>query len=191
VVSCWQGDQLPFSLWLAPCGIQATAAAPATAAAGGSTWLTALLQLCITMCVALCCVCHNMCDRWHCFEDRCPHRLAPLSEGRLEPTTGNLMCSYHGESGEGGGRGRSLLCKHLVAATACSHASGPGGCWSSPRLTVVLSWQGWPADGRSRCGGWLVGVRCDSCPPSMTVNCCCHFCYSNTLTCRLAVQWVR
>lgn len=31
---------------------------------------------------------------WRCFENMCPHRLAPLSEGRIEPD-GNLMCSYH------------------------------------------------------------------------------------------------
>ena len=31
---------------------------------------------------------------WHCFEDRCPHRLAPLSEGRVE-ADGTLMCAYH------------------------------------------------------------------------------------------------
>ena len=30
------------------------------------------------------------------FLDRCPHRLAPLSEGRVDETTGQLMCSYHG-----------------------------------------------------------------------------------------------
>ena len=30
------------------------------------------------------------------FLDRCPHRLAPLSEGRIDEKTGNLMCSYHG-----------------------------------------------------------------------------------------------
>lgn len=29
------------------------------------------------------------------FLDRCPHRLAPLSEGRIDEL-GNLMCSYHG-----------------------------------------------------------------------------------------------
>ena len=29
------------------------------------------------------------------FLDRCPHRLAPLSEGRINES-GNLMCSYHG-----------------------------------------------------------------------------------------------
>ncbi|NET03036.1 MAG: Rieske 2Fe-2S domain-containing protein [Sphaerospermopsis sp. SIO1G1] len=30
------------------------------------------------------------------FIDQCPHRLAPLSEGRVDDKTGNLMCSYHG-----------------------------------------------------------------------------------------------
>lgn len=30
------------------------------------------------------------------FFDYCPHRLAPLSEGRVDPQTGQLMCSYHG-----------------------------------------------------------------------------------------------
>ncbi|MDJ0733871.1 MAG: Rieske 2Fe-2S domain-containing protein [Nostocaceae cyanobacterium] len=30
------------------------------------------------------------------FLDQCPHRLAPLSEGRVDNKTGNLMCSYHG-----------------------------------------------------------------------------------------------
>ena len=33
-------------------------------------------------------------DRWHCFEDFCPHRLAPLSEGRIE-SDGTLLCAYH------------------------------------------------------------------------------------------------
>ena len=31
---------------------------------------------------------------WRCFEDVCPHRLAPLSEGRVE-ADGTLMCAYH------------------------------------------------------------------------------------------------
>ena len=33
-------------------------------------------------------------DKWRCFEDFCPHRLAPLSEGRVE-SDGTLMCAYH------------------------------------------------------------------------------------------------
>lgn len=35
-------------------------------------------------------------DRYCVFLDQCPHRLAPLSEGRVDEKTGNLMCSYHG-----------------------------------------------------------------------------------------------
>lgn len=34
---------------------------------------------------------------WKAFEDKCPHRLAPLSEGRLDEN-GWLQCSYHGWS---------------------------------------------------------------------------------------------
>eukprot|EP01026_Neomeris_dumetosa_P056729 TRINITY_DN51_c0_g1_i1.p1 TRINITY_DN51_c0_g1~~TRINITY_DN51_c0_g1_i1.p1 ORF type:complete len:509 (-),score=32.37 TRINITY_DN51_c0_g1_i1:646-2172(-) len=33
--------------------------------------------------------------QWRCFEDKCPHRLVPLSEGRIE-TDGTLQCAYHG-----------------------------------------------------------------------------------------------
>lgn len=33
--------------------------------------------------------------QWHVWEDRCPHRNVPLSEGRLEKD-GTLLCSYHG-----------------------------------------------------------------------------------------------
>ena len=32
--------------------------------------------------------------KWSCFEDVCPHRLVPLSEGRVE-SDGTLMCAYH------------------------------------------------------------------------------------------------
>lgn len=32
---------------------------------------------------------------WRVFEDRCPHRNVPLSEGRVE-SDGTLFCSYHG-----------------------------------------------------------------------------------------------
>lgn len=35
-------------------------------------------------------------ERYQVFLDRCPHRLAPLSEGKIDEQTGNLMCSYHG-----------------------------------------------------------------------------------------------
>ncbi|WP_353932660.1 Rieske 2Fe-2S domain-containing protein [Okeanomitos corallinicola TIOX110] len=35
-------------------------------------------------------------ENYRVFIDQCPHRLAPLSEGRIDDKTGNLMCSYHG-----------------------------------------------------------------------------------------------
>jgi phenylpropionate dioxygenase-like ring-hydroxylating dioxygenase large terminal subunit len=35
-------------------------------------------------------------DQYSVFLDQCPHRLAPLSEGRVDEKTGHLMCSYHG-----------------------------------------------------------------------------------------------
>lgn len=33
---------------------------------------------------------------WIVVDDACPHRLAPLSEGRVDRVDGNLHCSYHG-----------------------------------------------------------------------------------------------
>lgn len=35
-------------------------------------------------------------EKYSVFLDQCPHRLAPLSEGRIDDKTDNLMCSYHG-----------------------------------------------------------------------------------------------
>jgi len=32
--------------------------------------------------------------KWNCFADVCPHRLVPLSEGRIE-SDGTLLCAYH------------------------------------------------------------------------------------------------
>lgn len=40
--------------------------------------------------------------RWRAFRDSCPHRLAPLSEGRITPE-GLLQCSYHGWAFSGTG----------------------------------------------------------------------------------------
>ncbi|MEB3325372.1 MAG: Rieske 2Fe-2S domain-containing protein [Cyanobacteriota bacterium] len=46
------------------------------------------------------------------FLDLCPHRLAPLSEGRLDPVSGQLMCSYHGWCFDGDG-----LCRRIPQAS--------------------------------------------------------------------------
>ena len=45
------------------------------------------------------------------FLDLCPHRLAPLSEGRVDPARGQLMCSYHGWCFDGEG-----LCRRIPQA---------------------------------------------------------------------------
>lgn len=39
---------------------------------------------------------------WRCFLDQCPHRLVPLSEGRIDEQ-GLLQCSYHGWTFSGDG----------------------------------------------------------------------------------------
>ncbi|XP_076892803.1 protochlorophyllide-dependent translocon component 52, chloroplastic-like [Bidens hawaiensis] len=41
-------------------------------------------------------------NTWKVFEDRCPHRLAPLSEGRIDQW-GRLQCVYHGWCFDGSG----------------------------------------------------------------------------------------
>eukprot|EP00850_Spirogloea_muscicola_P024025 SM000425S15897 [mRNA] locus=s425:12918:16164:- [translate_table: standard] len=41
-------------------------------------------------------------SKWQAFLDQCPHRLAPLSEGRIDEA-GNIACSYHGWSFDGSG----------------------------------------------------------------------------------------
>ena len=46
-------------------------------------------------------------QQWRCFHDQCPHRLAPLSEGRIN-SQGQLECPYHGWSFSGEGD-----CEHI------------------------------------------------------------------------------
>ncbi|KAF5768216.1 putative pheophorbide a oxygenase [Helianthus annuus] len=41
-------------------------------------------------------------NQWKVFDDRCPHRLAPLSEGRIDQW-GRLQCVYHGWCFNGSG----------------------------------------------------------------------------------------
>lgn len=45
---------------------------------------------------------------WKCLEDKCSHRLAPLSQGRIEPADGSIMCSYHGWRFNGKGQAVSI-----------------------------------------------------------------------------------
>jgi phenylpropionate dioxygenase-like ring-hydroxylating dioxygenase large terminal subunit len=58
---------------------------------------------------------------WRCFEDACPHRLAPLSEGRIHES-GQLQCTYHGWTFDGSGGCTSIpqLGDDKAHKTACS-----------------------------------------------------------------------
>ncbi|CAL8461973.1 g1504 [Coccomyxa elongata] len=62
--------------------------------------------------------------QWRCFQDKCPHRLAPLSEGRIEPSDGTLMCSYHGWRFTGDGKCTDVpqLLDAKANAAACSNS---------------------------------------------------------------------
>jgi len=59
--------------------------------------------------------------KWHVFEDACPHRQAPLSEGRIEDD-GSLLCSYHAWRFNGEGECTSLPYspEHLEEKHKCS-----------------------------------------------------------------------
>lgn len=64
--------------------------------------------------------------QWRAFADVCPHRLVPLSEGRIN-ARGELECPYHGWSFDGEGRCTAIpQAPEAVAATACS--SGRAQC---------------------------------------------------------------
>ena len=72
-----------------------------------------------------------------CFEDKCPHRLAPLSEGRIH-SDGTLMCSYHGWRFQGDGAcvdiPQSLNAK--ANATACASSRS---CAKAHPVKVLLA----------------------------------------------------
>ncbi|MEM9948740.1 MAG: Rieske 2Fe-2S domain-containing protein, partial [Cyanobacteria bacterium P01_D01_bin.36] len=54
---------------------------------------------------------HKTTNTYIALKDECPHRLAPLSEGRIDDKTGQLMCSYHGWRFD-----RSGACQHIPQA---------------------------------------------------------------------------
>ncbi|GAB4823562.1 hypothetical protein N2152v2_010608 [Parachlorella kessleri] len=66
--------------------------------------------------------------RWNCLEDRCPHRAAPLSEGKIWPD-GNLCCSYHGWRFDGSG-----ACKAIPQADSAEQEARAA---ASPRACAV------------------------------------------------------
>ena len=42
-------------------------------------------------------------SEWSVMRDECPHRLAPLSQGRVDPLSGCIECPYHGQQFNGAG----------------------------------------------------------------------------------------
>ncbi|KAI8471131.1 MAG: hypothetical protein J3K34DRAFT_239010 [Monoraphidium minutum] len=63
---------------------------------------------------------------WRCHEDACPHRLAPLSEGRLSGD-GQLECSYHGWRFDGGGN-CTRIPQSVDAKAEATARSSPRSC---------------------------------------------------------------
>jgi len=67
-------------------------------------------------------------DTWRVMDDACAHRLAPLSEGRIDRKSGNLECAYHGWQFSGCGS-----CKRIPQA----HSDQEGSACSSRRAAVA------------------------------------------------------
>ncbi len=70
-------------------------------------------------------------DQWRVFDDRCPHRLVPLSEGRVNEQ-GHLECPYHGWAFAGDGQ-----CVNLPQADANCKLSAERSCAVSLPAKVV------------------------------------------------------
>ena len=83
---------------------------------------------------------------WQCFEDACPHRLAPLSEGRIE-ADGTLLCAYHAWRFDGAGNCVRIP-QSKTPELEASHCENPKACAISypSRETQGLLWV-WPEAG--------------------------------------------
>ena len=84
---------------------------------------------------------------WVVMDDACPHRLAPLSEGRIDRETDRIECAYHGWSFDSSGR-----CARIPQATEAAAAASlqsPRSCVASyptrVEKSVLFAWL-WPED---------------------------------------------
>ncbi|CAB9530549.1 expressed unknown protein [Seminavis robusta] len=68
-------------------------------------------------------------QQWVVMDNTCPHRLAPLSEGRVEPETGRLQCSYHGWTFEADGSCQRI--PQVVPSVEQSAMANPRSCLPS------------------------------------------------------------
>lgn len=85
--------------------------------------------------------------QWSCLEDICSHRLARLSEGRIEPKTGNLMCSYHGWQFNGQGQCTAIPQAESAAAEQKMCANSNSCVKKFPvKEAIGLLWV-WPESG--------------------------------------------
>lgn len=86
-------------------------------------------------------------QQWRCFEDLCPHRKVPLSEGRVE--AGKLECAYHGWKFDSIGKPVSIPQVSDREAEAKAAANMRSCCTSFPTQTQQgLIWV-WPESGPS------------------------------------------
>jgi phenylpropionate dioxygenase-like ring-hydroxylating dioxygenase large terminal subunit len=85
-------------------------------------------------------------SQWRCFEDFCPHRLAPLSEGRVE-SDGTLLCAYHAWRFDGEGKCVSIP-QSQDKQTEAKHRSNPKSCTAAypTQERQGLLWV-WPESG--------------------------------------------
>lgn len=87
-------------------------------------------------------------QQWHCFEDACPHRLVPLSEGRVE-ADGTLLCAYHAWRFDGEGNCTSIPQSKNAAAEANHCARDKACAIAYPTQEIQgLLWV-WPESGKA------------------------------------------
>jgi nitrite reductase/ring-hydroxylating ferredoxin subunit len=72
---------------------------------------------------------------WSALVDACPHRLAPLSQGRVDPTSGCIECPYHGWSFEADGSLQKI--PQLEEGRLLSAATGNSGAATSLPVHAV------------------------------------------------------
>lgn len=65
-----------------------------------------------------------------CMQDVCPHRLAPLSEGRIE-ADGRLHCAYHGWAFDGCGQCAAVPQARPLAAFSGTESHKAGKRWAA------------------------------------------------------------
>ena len=86
-------------------------------------------------------------NKWRCFDDACPHRLVPLSEGRIE-SDGSLMCAYHAWRFNGEGECVRMP-QSQDAATEAKNCAHPAACAVAYPVKELqgLLWV-WPESGK-------------------------------------------